>query len=56
MHSVKVKVKYSPNGGNPTGITSTTVYLANEPATEAEIAAAIKKAHPNWNFIILEIE
>jgi len=56
MHSVKVKVKYSPNGGTPTGITYTTVYVTTNPPTESEVTAAIRKANPQWNFIILEID
>jgi hypothetical protein len=55
MHSVKVKIQYSPNGGTPTGINYTTVYVKNNPPTESEVAAAIRKANPSWNFIILEI-
>jgi len=56
MYSVRVKVKYSPNGGTPSGINYTTVYVTKNPPTESEVTAAIKKANPNWNFIILEIE
>jgi hypothetical protein len=56
MHSVKVKVKYSPNGGTPNGITYTTVYVMTNPPTESEVTAAIRKANPQWNFIILEID
>lgn len=54
MISVKVKVRYHPNGGNPTGQTSISVNA--ESRTESAVSAAIKKAYPKWNFIILDID
>ncbi len=55
MPSVNVKIKYSSTGGTPNATTLTSVQVSRSPPTESEVSAAIKKAHPEWNFIILEI-
>lgn len=54
--SVSVKIKYSSTGGTPNATTTTSVKVSEKPPTESEVSAAIKKAHPQWNFIILEIK
>lgn len=56
MHPVSVKVKYSAIGGRPTSGTSTTVMVVSKPPTESEVSAAIKKKHPKWNFVIIEMK
>ena len=56
MPTVQVKVKYSSIGGKPTSITKTTVHVSSKNPTESEVSAEIKKKHPKWNFIILEIK
>jgi hypothetical protein len=56
MHSVQVKVKHSSTGGNPTSQTTMSVMVSSKTPTESEVSAAIRKAHPNWNFVILEIK
>ncbi len=55
MPSVNVRIKYSSTGGAPNAQTTTSVQVSRKPPTEAEVAAAIKKANPKWNFVILEI-
>lgn len=56
MPSVSVKIKYSSTGGTPNATTTTSVQVSKKPPTESEVSAAIKKANPKWNFIILEIK
>lgn len=56
MPSVNVTIKYSSTGGNPTSKTKISVQVTRKPPTESEVEAAIRKAHPKWNFIILEID
>ena len=56
MPSVNVKIKYSSTGGTPSTVTTMNVYVTKKPPTESEVNAAIEKAHPKWNFIILEIK
>lgn len=45
---------YSPTGGTPNGQTWVTVSALSK--SESAAAAAIKKANPRWNFVILEIK
>lgn len=57
MPSVNVKVKYNSTGGaNLNAGTQTSVTVSKKNPTESEVAAAIKKKHPKWNFAILEIK
>ncbi len=56
MPLVSVKVKFSATGSTPTTTTTRTVSVSKKPPTESEVSAAIKKANPKWNFIILEIK
>lgn len=56
MPMVQVKVKYSSTGGTPSSTTSTSVQVTSKTPTESEVSAAIRKMHPKWNFIILEIK
>jgi hypothetical protein len=56
MPSVNVKIKYSSIGSAPTSTTKISVQVSRRPPTESEVSAAIQKAHPKWNFIILEID
>ena len=56
MHSVSVKVKYSPTGGSPTSTTKISVLVSKRPPTESEVQAAIKKRYPKWSFVIVEID
>ncbi len=36
--------------------TSTSVTVSKKNPTESEVAAAIRKKHPKWNFTIIEIK
>lgn len=56
MPSASVKIKYSSTGGNPNATTQISVQVSRKPPTESEVSAAIKKKHPKWNFVILEIK
>jgi hypothetical protein len=56
MPTVSVKIKYSSTGDNPNSTITTSVMVTRKTPTESEVTAAIKKAHPKWNFIILEIK
>lgn len=56
MVSVSVKIKYSSTGGNPSSTSTISVQVSKKPPTESEVSAVIKKAHPKWNFTILEIK
>ena len=56
MHSVSVRIKYSSTGGNPNAITRVAVMVLSKPATESEVSATLKRKHPKWNFVILEIK
>jgi hypothetical protein len=57
MPSVHVKYKYknTPSSGHST--TSGTVTVSKNPPTESEVLAALRKAHPKYeDIIILEIK
>ncbi|GIT83712.1 hypothetical protein DSM16313_14940 [Acinetobacter seohaensis] len=54
MVSVRVYVLYHPNGGKPSG--KTRISVMAESKTESAVEAAIEKAYPKWNFVILEID
>ncbi len=54
MPSVTVKIKVSNPGGSTT--TTTSVQVSKKPPTESEVSAAIRKLHPKWDFVILEIK
>ncbi len=56
MQTVSVKIKYSSTGANLNATTQVSVQVSKNPPTESEVSAAIKKKHPKWNFIILEIK
>jgi hypothetical protein len=56
MPLVQVKLKFSSTGGTPTTTTSASVVVTSKTPTESEVSAAIRKMHPKWNFIILEIK
>jgi hypothetical protein len=53
MSSVHVKYKYknTPSSGHST--TSGTVTVSKIPPTESEVLAALKKAHPKYEDIII---
>jgi hypothetical protein len=55
MVSVSVRIKYSSTGGTPNATTRTSVQVTKMNPSESEVAAAIKKKYPRWNFIIIEI-
>jgi hypothetical protein len=54
---VTVKVKYNSSGGAALNSgTQINVTVSKKNPTESEVAAAIKKKYPKWNFAILEIK
>lgn len=56
MPSVSVKYKYAPQGKKPSTTSSTSVTVSRKPPTESEVMAELKRLHPNWEIIILEIK
>lgn len=53
--SLTIKVKITKNG-NVIASRDVSVQVSSKSATESEISAAIKKLHPDWEFIIVEIK
>lgn len=57
MPSVHVKFKYKNTPTSGYSNTSGTVTVSKTPPTESEVLAALKKAHPKYeDIIILEIK
>ncbi|WP_300521803.1 hypothetical protein [Alcanivorax sp.] len=50
---VKVKFQYAPKGRKP--CVGTQVVMDVPAKTESAVMAGLKKKHPNWEMIILEI-
>jgi len=56
MPIVNVKFKYGPLGKSASSIANQQIQVSSKSPTESEVLAALKKARPKQELVILEIK